>query len=143
MIISIGNDHAALSLKKAVVEHLEKRGITVIDCGCCTPDSVDYPVHAKAAARLVAEGKADLGIVLCGTGLGVSYAANKIRGIRCALCTDTYMARMAREHNNANMLAMGQRVIGEGLAIDILDSFLDTPFSGDPRHQRRLDLLEE
>lgn len=139
MKISIGCDHGALALKNKVAEHLRSRGFEVLDFGTHTLDSCDYPDFAAAAARAVASGECDKGIVLCTTGIGVSIAANKIDGVRCALLSDSMTARLTREHNDTNMMALGAGVLGEMLALQIVDIWLDTPFSQSPRHQRRID----
>ena len=141
MKISIGCDHGALDLKNALVAHLNKKGYEVKDFGTYTPDSCDYPEFAEAAARAVASGECDKGIVLCTTGIGVSITANKVRGVRCALLTDTMTARLTREHNDTNMMALGAGVVGPMLALQIVDTWLETPFSGEARHQRRIDKL--
>lgn len=138
MKIAIGCDHAALKLKNDVVEKLRKEGYEVEDFGIHEQKSVDYPDYALPVAEAVASGKADKGILICGTGIGMSIAANKVKGIRCALCSDTFSAHATREHNDANILAFGERVVGEGLAMDIVDTFLKTPFSGDDRHVKRI-----
>lgn len=139
MKIAIGCDHGALALKNKVVSHLEQRGFEVKDFGTYALDSCDYPDFAAAAARAVAGGKCDRGIVLCTTGIGVSITANKVKGIRCALLSDLMSARMTREHNDTNMMALGAAVVGEGLALEIVDTWLDTEFSHNERHQRRID----
>lgn len=138
MKIAIACDHAAPALKAKVAEHLVKKGIEVIDFGTNSSEAVDYPDYAQKAAEAVAGGKADMGILICGTGIGMSIAANKVKGIRCALCSDTFSARATREHNDANMLAFGERVVGEGLALDIVDTFVSTAFSGVERHRARI-----
>lgn len=138
MKIAIACDHAALKLKNAVIEKLGKEGYEVEDFGIYEQKSVDYPDYALPVAEAVASGKADKGILICGTGIGMSIAANKVKGIRCALCSDTFSAHATREHNDANILAFGERVVGEGLAMDIVDTFLKTPFSGDDRHVKRI-----
>ncbi len=139
MKISIGCDHGALALKNKVAEHLRQQGHQVTDCGTHTPDSCDYPDFAAAAAREVAEGRCEKGIVLCTTGIGVSIVANKVKGIRCALLSDVLSARMTRLHNDTNMMAMGAGIVGENLALEIVDTWLGTEFSGETRHQRRID----
>lgn len=139
MKISIGCDHGALALKNKVVAHLQEKGYEVQDFGTYSPDSCDYPDYAAAAARAVASGECDKGIVLCTTGIGVSIAANKIHGIRCALLSDPLSARMTRLHNDTNMMAIGAGIVGENLALEIVDTWLGTEFSGDARHQRRID----
>ena len=139
MKIAIGCDHGALDLKNAVKTHLEKQGHQVEDFGTYTLDSCDYPDYAAQAARAVAEGKCDRGIVLCTTGIGVSIVANKIKGIRCALLSDVMSARMTREHNDTNVMAIGAGVVGQMLALEIVDTWIGTEFSGNERHQRRID----
>ena len=139
MRVSIGCDHGALALKNKMVAHLVARGYDVKDCGTYTGDSCDYPDFAAAAAKAVASGECEKGIVLCTTGIGVSIAANKVKGIRCALLSDVMSARLTREHNDTNMMALGAGVVGEMLALEILDIWLDTEFSGNERHQRRID----
>ena len=141
-MIAIGCDHGALELKEQLIEHLKKRGVECKDYGTYTKDSCDYPVYAKAAANAVAAGECEKGILICGTGIGISIAANKVPGIRAALCHDCFSAEATRQHNDANMLAMGARVIGPGLALKIVDIFLDTPFSNDERHIRRIGMIE-
>ena len=141
MKIAVGCDHGALELKNLVVSHLEKQGHQVTDFGTHTKDSCDYPEFAAAAARAVANGEADRGIVLCTTGIGVSITANKIPGIRCALLSDVMSARLTREHNDTNMMALGAAVVEQALALQIVDTWLDTEFSHGERHQRRIDKL--
>lgn len=138
MKVAIGCDHAALKLKNDVVTKLKNDGYEVEDFGIYEQKSVDYPDYALPVAEAVASGKADKGILICGTGIGMSIAANKVKGVRCALCSDTFSAHATREHNDANILAFGERVVGEGLAMDIVDTFLKTPFSGDERHVKRI-----
>lgn len=139
MKISIGCDHGALALKNKMVAHLTKKGYDVKDCGTYTADSCDYPDYAAVAAKAVASGECEKGIVLCTTGIGVSIAANKVKGIRCALLSDVMSARLTREHNDTNMMAIGAGVVGEMLALEILDTWLETEFSYNERHQRRID----
>ena len=139
MKIAIGCDHGALALKNTVVEHLTKKGYEVKDFGTYTLDSCDYPEYAAAAAKAVAAGECDKGIVLCTTGIGVSIAANKVNGIRCALLSDVMSARMTRELNDTNVMAIGAGVVGQMLALKIIDTWLGTEFSGEARHQRRID----
>ena len=141
MKISIGCDHGALALKNKMVSWLEAKGHEVKDFGTYTPDSCDYPEFAAAAAKAVASGECEKGIVLCTTGIGVSISANKIDGIRCALLSDVWSARMTRLHNDTNMMALGAGVVGENLALEIVDTWLGTDFSGDARHQRRIDKM--
>ena len=143
MKIAIGCDHGALDLKNALVSRLESQGHTVQDFGTYTKDSCDYTDFAAAAAKAVASGACDRGIVLCTTGIGVSITANKIKGIRCALLSDTVSARLTREHNDTNMMAIGAGIVGEKLAFEIVDIWLGTEFSGKERHQRRIDKLME
>lgn len=138
MKIVIGSDHGGYELKQEVMGHLKKRGIEVVDVGCYSAESCDYPVYAKPVTEAIQSGDADLGILICGTGIGMSMAANKEKGIRAALCHDTFSAKATREHNNANILCMGARVVGPGLALMIIDTFIDTPFSNDERHIRRI-----
>ncbi len=141
-MIALASDHGGFALKQAVKAHLEKRGLAYKDFGTYTEESCDYPEFGRAAALAVASGECERGIVICGTGIGISIAANKVPGIRCALCTDCFCAEATRQHNDANMLAMGGRVVGEGLALKIVDTFLDTPFSQDERHKRRIAKIE-
>ena len=141
-MLAIASDHGGFTLKKAVMAHLDARGIEYRDYGTYTEASSDYPELGRAAALAVASGECDRGIVICGTGIGISITANKVPGIRCALCTDCFCAEATRLHNDANMLALGGRVVGEGLALKIVDTFLDTPFSGDERHKRRIAKIE-
>lgn len=141
MKIAIGCDHGALALKDKLAAHLAKQGHEVKDFGTYTPDSCDYPDFAAAAARSVAAGECEKGIVLCTTGIGVSITANKVDGIRCALLSDVWSAKMTRLHNDTNMMALGAGVVGENLALEIADTWLGTEFSGEARHQRRIDKL--
>ena len=142
MIIAMANDHVGLALKKIVKEHLIERGYKVVDLGTHSEESVDYPIYGKACGEAVASGKADLGIVICGTGIGISIAANKVKGIRCGLCTSVEMAELTKKHNDANMLALGGRTTDAELSIKITDTWLDTEFEGG-RHKRRTDMLDE
>lgn len=139
-MIAIACDHSALSLKKEIKQLLESRGLEYKDFGTETADSCHYPVYGARAARAVASGECDRGIVICGTGIGMSLVANKVKGIRCALCSDPYSAKMTRAHNDANMIALGARVIGVELARMIVEAWLDTPFEGG-RHQTRIDMI--
>ena len=141
MKIAVGCDHGALALKNKLVSHLEAKGFEVKDFGTYTLDSCDYPEFAGAAAKAVASGECEKGIVLCTTGIGVSIAANKVKGIRCALLSDLMTAKLTREHNDTNMMALGAGVVGEMLALQIADMWLDTEFSGDALHQRRINKL--
>lgn len=142
-MIAVGSDHGGFELKESVIRHLKEMGVEVKDVGCYSKDSCDYPVFGHAAAEAVANGECEKGIVICTTGIGISIAANKIKGIRCALCSEPVSAKMTRLHNNANMLAMGAGLIGPNMANEIVDTFLNTEFSGEERHQRRIDLIEE
>lgn len=141
MKISVACDHGAYALKEKVKSWLTDAGYEVQDFGCYSTESVDYPDYALPAAEAVARGEADRGVFLCTTGIGVSITANKVKGVRCALCTNLMTARLTREHNDANALALGAGVVGENLAREILFTFLDTPFSGAVRHQRRIDKI--
>lgn len=141
-MIAIGCDHGGYALKQKVMKHLAERGLEYKDFGTYSEDSCDYPVYGKAVAHAVADGDCDRGILICGTGIGISITANKVPGIRAALCGDCFSAEATRLHNDANILAMGARVVGAGLALKIVDTFLDTPFSGDERHVRRINMIE-
>ena len=141
-MIAIGSDHGGYALKQALMKHLDERGLAYKDFGAYSEASCDYPVYAKAVAGAITSGECERGILICGTGIGVSITANKIPGIRCALCGDCFSAQATRSHNDANILCMGARVVGEGLALKITDTFLDTPFSNDERHLRRISLIE-
>ena len=142
-MIAIGSDHGGFELKEKLMEHLSERGLEYKDFGTYSSASCDYPVYAKAVANAVASGECDRGIIICGTGIGVSITANKVRGIRAALCGHCFSAEATRQHNDANVLCMGARVVGEGLALKIADTFLDTPFSNDERHIRRISMIED
>lgn len=142
-MLALGCDHGGFELMQEVKLHLEDRGFEYKDFGCYSTTSVDYPKFAKKVAHAVAEGECELGILICGTGIGISIAANKVKGIRAALCSDCFSAQATREHNDANILAMGARTIGTGLALKIVDTFLDTPFSNDERHIRRINMIED
>jgi ribose 5-phosphate isomerase B len=139
--IILSSDHAAIPLRVAIAAHLATRGHDVLDIGPTSLESTHYPAHGEAAARRVATGECDLGIILCGTGQGIMMAANKVRGVRCGVCSDTYSARMIRLHNDANMLSLGARVVGEGLALEIVDAFLATGFEGG-RHATRVAMID-
>jgi ribose 5-phosphate isomerase B len=139
-MLVIASDHGGFALKQELMEHLRARGVEFEDIGTYSEESCDYPVYAEKAARGVAEGKYEKGILVCGTGIGMSLAANKIKGIRCAVLSDCFSAEMCRAHNDANMIALGGRVIGGELAKRMVDLFLDTPFMGG-RHARRVDLI--
>lgn len=142
-MIAIASDHGGYALKEKVKAFLEKKGLEYKDFGCYDTSSCDYPDFAKPAAKAVAAGECEKGILICTTGIGVSICANKVPGIRCALCSDTVSARLTREHNNANMVAIGAGVIGEFVALEIIDIFLSTEFSNDARHIRRIEKLEK
>ena len=141
MKIAIACDHGALDLKNAVIAHLTKKGYEMVNFGTDTLDSCDYPDFAAPAAKAVASGECEKGIVLCTTGIGVSITANKVKGIRCALLSDVMSARMTREHNDTNMMAIGAGVVGQMLALEIVDTWLGTEFSGVARHQNRIDKM--
>lgn len=141
-MIALGCDHGGYDLKQEIIKHLQERKIEFKDYGCDSLESVDYPVYAKKVANVVASGECEKGILICGTGIGISIAANKVKGIRAALCTDCFMAEATRLHNDANILALGGRVVGPGLALKIVDTFLDTEFSNDERHIRRIGMIE-
>lgn len=142
-MIAVGSDHGGFELKREILAHLKKRGMEYLDLGTYSAESCDYPEYAKAVANAVASGKCEKGIVVCGTGIGVSITANKVKGIRCALCGDCFTAEMTRLHNDANVLALGARVVGTGLALKITDTFLDTEFSNEARHIRRIEMIED
>jgi ribose 5-phosphate isomerase B len=139
--IALSSDHAAIALRQTISRHVQTRGWEVVDIGPTSPESTDYPKHGQAAARLVVSGDCLFGIIVCGTGQGIMMAANKVKGIRCGVCSDTFSGRMIRQHNDANMLSLGARVVGEGLALEIVDAFLTTEFEGG-RHQVRVDMIE-
>lgn len=138
--IVVSSDHADIELRKTIAAHVAAQGWDVIDIGPMTSESTHYPIHGEAAAQKVASGECQLGIIVCGTGQGIMMAANKVKGIRCGVCSDTFSARMIRQHNDANMLSLGARVIGEGLALDIVDAFLTAEFEGG-RHGTRVDMI--
>lgn len=140
-MIAIGSDHGGYELKEAIKGYFDSEKIPYKDLGTCSLESVDYSDIGILVAEAVKSGECDSGIVICGTGIGISIAVNKVPGIRAALCTDPYMARMAREHNDANVLALGGRVLGEGLALEIVKTFISTPFSHESRHQNRIDKI--
>ena len=139
--IALSSDHTAIHLRQVIADHIAADGWEVVDIGPTTPESTHYPKHGEAAARLVASGDCRFGIILCGTGQGIMMAANKVKGIRCGVCADTFSARMIRMHNDANMLSLGARVVGEGLALDIVDAFLTARFEGG-RHGMRVDMIK-
>ena len=140
MKLAIGSDHGGIHLKEVLKKHLEERKIECVDVGTYTEESCDYPDFALKVCREITEGNVDRGILVCGTGIGMSLAANKVKGIRTALCGDVFSATMSREHNNANVICLGERVLGPGLAVCVLDAWLDTEFAGG-RHQRRVDKI--
>ena len=139
--IVVSSDHAAIALRQAIAAHIASQGWDVVDIGPTTPESTHYPAHGAAAAQRVVSGDCQLGIILCGTGQGIMMAANKVKGIRCGVCSDTFSARMIRMHNDANMLSIGARVVGEGLALDIVDAFLNARFEGG-RHAARVEMID-
>ena len=142
-MIGIGSDHGGYELKQEIMKHLKERNIEYKDFGTNSMDSCDYAVYAKKVARAILDGECDKGILICGTGIGISITANRMKGIRAALCHDCFSAEATRLHNDANILALGGRVIGVGHALKIVDTFLDTPFSADERHNRRINLIDE
>lgn len=143
MKIAIGSDHGGFEYKTKIAEYIKTLGYQVEDLGTNSTKSCDYPIIAKEVAQSVSDNKFDRGILICGTGIGMSIVANKVKGVRAALCSDTFSARLTREHNNSNVLCLGQRVIGLGLALDIVDIWLKTEFSNDERHTRRISLIED
>ena len=142
MKIALGNDHVAYEMKKEIIKYLEEKGHTVINVGTDSPERTDYPIYGEKAAQLVARGEADCGILICGTGVGISLAANKVPGIRAVVCSEPYSAKLSKQHNNTNILAFGARVIGVELAKMIVDEWLNAEFEGG-RHQRRVDMIME
>ena len=142
-MVAIGSDHGGFDLKEAVIAHLKERGIEFKDYGCYDKSSCDYPIFGRAVAESVAKGECEKGIVICTTGIGISITANKVKGIRCALCADTLSAKMIRLHNDANVLAMGGGIVGPNLGVSIVDAFLDTEFSEEEKHIRRVGLIEQ
>ncbi len=143
-MIALGSDTAGYELKELIKKHLENRGLQYRDYGCSnSTEPVDYPIYGKKVAHAIVDGECDKGILICGTGIGISIAANKVKGIRAAVCGDCFSAEATRLHNDANILALGARVVGAGLAEKIVDTFLDTEFSGVDRHVRRVGLIEE
>lgn len=143
MILALGSDHGGYELKEEIKKHLDARGIAYKDFGCYSPASVDYPVVAAEVGRAVAGGSYERGLLFCGTGVGISIAANKVKGVRAACCSDYFSAKYTRLHNDANILCMGGRVVGAGLAAELVDVFLDTEFEGGERHRRRVDLISK
>lgn len=142
-MIALGCDHGGYELKKEIIAYLEKEGLEYKDFGCDSTAAVDYPVYARLVAKAIQSGECEKGILICGTGIGISITANKFKGIRAALCTDCFCAEATRLHNDANVLAMGGRVVGPGLAVKIVDTFLNTPFSNEERHKNRISQMED
>lgn len=142
-MIAIGSDHGGYDLKQVVMGYLQEKGIAYKDFGCPDKNSCDYPVFGRAAAEAVASGECEKGIVICTTGIGISMVANKVPGVRCALCQDSFSAKMTRLHNNANVLALGGGIVGPNLALDIVETFLNTEFSEEEKHIRRINLIEQ
>lgn len=142
-MIALGSDHGGYELKQEIISHLKSKGIAYRDYGSFSPEPADYPEYAHIVAHVVVNGECEKGILICGTGIGISIAANKVKGIRAAVCTDCFTAEATRLHNDANILALGGRVVGPGLALKIVDTFLNTPFSGEERHSRRISKIEE
>ena len=142
MKIAVANDHAGVNLKPALLEYLKERGDEVIDFGTNDTEKVDYPEYSLKVALAVKSGEAEKGILICGTGIGMSIVANKVPGIRCAVVSDTFSAKMSKAHNNANMLSLGERVIGKGLALEIVETWVNTEFEGD-RHSKRVDMIKQ
>jgi len=142
-MIALGCDHGGYAMMQEVKKYLDECGLEYKDFGCYSEEAVDYPEYGKKVAVAVASGECERGILICGTGIGISIAANKVKGVRAALCSDCFSAAATREHNNANILALGARVVGAGLALKIVDTFLNTPFSNDERHIRRIEMIED
>lgn len=141
MKIALGSDHGGYNLKNLIIDHLKTKGIEYEDLGCYSTESCDYPIYGEKVAKAVVKGEADYGIIVCGTGIGISIAANKVPGIRAAHCTDSFTARATRQHNNSNILALGERITGPSIALDIVDAFLSTEFEGG-RHEKRVNMIE-
>ena len=141
-MIAIGSDHGGFALKQEIMEHLKENGIEYKDYGCYDESSCDYPVYAKKVANAIVSGECEKGILICGTGIGISLAANKVPGIRCAVVSDVFSAKMSKAHNDANMLSLGERVLGRGLALEIVDAWINTEFEGD-RHSKRVNMIKE
>lgn len=142
-MIALGSDHGGFELKQEIIAYLKEKNLEFKDYGCESKQSCDYPVYAKKVANAIVSGECDRGILICGTGIGISITANKVKGIRAAVCHDTFSAQATREHNDANILAMGARVVGPGLALKIVETFLNTEFSNDERHIRRIEQMED
>ena len=141
-MIAIACDHGGYELKLEILKYLDEKGLEYKDFGCDSTEAVDYPVYARKVTSAIKDGTCEKGILICGTGIGISVAANRVPGIRAALCTDCFCAEATRQHNDANILALGGRVVGPGLAVKIVDTFLNTPFSGAARHQNRINLID-
>ena len=141
-MIALGCDHGGYELKLEILKYLDEKGLEYKDFGCDSTEAVDYPVYARKVTSAIKDGTCEKGILICGTGIGISIAANRDPGIRAALCTDCFCAEATRQHNDANILALGGRVVGPGLAVKIVDTFLNTPFSGAARHQNRINLID-
>ena len=141
-MIAVGCDHGGYELKLEILKYLERKGLEYKDFGCDSLESVDYPIYAKKVGQAILDGECEKGILICGTGIGISITANKMKGIRCALCSDCFSAEATRLHNDTNIVALGGRVVGPELAVKIVDTFLNTPFSGDERHVRRIGMIE-
>ena len=142
-MIAIGCDHGGFALKQELIAHFKSKGINFKDFGCTSEEAVDYPDYAKAVSKAILSGECEKGVLICGTGIGISMTANRIPGIRCALCHDVFSAEATRLHNDANIIALGGRVVGPGLAIKIVDTFLETQFSNEERHIKRISKIEE
>ena len=142
-MIAIGCDHGGYELKLRIIQYLEEKGLEYKDFGCDSLDSVDYPIYARKVGQAILDGECEKGILICGTGIGISITANKMKGIRCALCSDKFSAEATRLHNDTNIIALGGRVVEAELAVELVDIFLNTPFSGDERHARRIAMIEE
>ncbi len=142
-MLAVACDHGGFELKQEILKYLNEKEIPYIDYGCDSTQSVDYPVYARKVVHAILDGKCDKGVLICGTGIGISITANRYRGIRAALCSDCFSAEATRQHNDANILAMGGRVVGPGLAVKILDTFLNTPFSEGERHKNRIRMIDE
>ena len=142
-MIAIGCDHGGYELKLRIIQYLEEKGLEYKDFGCDSLDSVDYPIYARKVGQAILDGECEKGILICGTGIGISITANKMKGIRCALCSDKFSAEATRLHNDTNIIALGGRVVEPELAVELVDIFLNTPFSGDERHARRIAMIEE
>ena len=143
MKIAIGNDHAAVEMKQEIIKYLEGKGHEMVDCGTYTTESCDYPIYGKKVAVAVRDHEVDCGILICGTGIGISLAANKVKGIRCAVCSEPVSARLTKEHNNANIIAFGARIVGLEMAKAIVDAWLDARYLGTERHEKRVQMIAD